>query len=164
MNNTAARLATLNRIRKFSNLMDTAIRVPGTPFRFGLDPILGLLPFVGDAIDTGFSAYLVFLATRFQLPRHVLGWMIFNIGLEAVVGSVPLIGDIFDAFYKSNVRNLALLEEHLQATEPELGEADPLNLTSAILLDPAGKYAATPAPAIQTPAETPIANSAQSAR
>jgi len=46
--------------------------------------------------------------------------MIFNIGLEAVVGSVPLVGDLFDAYYKSNIRNLALLEQHLQVVEPEI--------------------------------------------
>ena len=53
--------------------------------------------------------------------------MIYNIGLEAVIGSVPLVGDIFDAFYKSNMRNLALLEEHLEAVEPELAAvAEPI--------------------------------------
>jgi len=50
--------------------------------------------------------------------------MIFNIGLEAVVGAVPLIGDLFDAYYKSNIRNLAILEQHLQATQPEIEELD----------------------------------------
>jgi hypothetical protein len=48
--------------------------------------------------------------------------MIFNIGLEAVVGTVPLVGDMFDAYYKSNIRNLAILEQHLQTAEPELEE------------------------------------------
>jgi hypothetical protein len=118
--NTLDRLATLDRIRKFSRLMDTAFRIPGTPFRFGWDPIIGLIPGLGDVIDTVFSAYLIFLATRFSLPKGVLGWMVFNVGLEAIVGSVPLIGDVFDAYYKSNIRNLALLEQHLQVAEPEL--------------------------------------------
>jgi Domain of unknown function (DUF4112) len=118
--NTLERLATLDRIRKFSRLMDTAFRIPGTPFRFGWDPIIGLIPGLGDVIDTVFSAYLIFLAARFSLPKGVLGWMVFNVGLEAIVGSVPLIGDLFDAYYKSNIRNLALLEQHLQVAEPEL--------------------------------------------
>ncbi len=118
--NTAKRLATLNRIRKFSRLMDTAIRIPGTGFRFGLDPIIGLVPGAGDLISTGFSAYIIFLATRFGLPRQVVTKMLFNIALEAVVGTVPLVGDLFDAYYKSNIRNLELLEQHLMAVEPEL--------------------------------------------
>ena len=128
--NTTERLATLNRIRKLSRLMDTAIRIPGINFRIGLDPIIGLIPGAGDLIDTAFSAYLIYLATRFNLPRSIFGWMVFNIMLEAVLGTVPLIGDIFDAFYKSNIRNLKLLEEHLQANEPELREPDPMNLAS----------------------------------
>ncbi|MEG4105599.1 DUF4112 domain-containing protein [Microcoleus sp. S13_C5] len=126
--NNIERLATLNRIRKLSRLMDTAIGIPGTKFRIGLDPIIGLVPGAGDIVDTAFSAYLIYLATRFNIPQKTLGKMIYNIGLEAVVGSVPLVGDIFDAFYKSNMRNLALLEEHLEAVEPELAAvAEPVS-------------------------------------
>lgn len=126
----AKRLATLNRIRKLSRLMDTAIRIPIINFRIGLDPILGLVPGAGDIVTTAFSAYIIFLARRFQLPSEVMGQMVANIVLEAVVGSVPLLGDLFDAYYKANVRNLALLEKHLQMAEPELEQVDPLNLSS----------------------------------
>lgn len=132
--NTAERLATLARIRNLSRLMDTAFRIPGTSFRIGWDPIIGLIPGLGDIIDTAFSAYILFLAARFRLPPSIWKWMLFNIGLEAVVGTVPLVGDLFDAYFKSNIRNLALLEQHLQSTEPELGEADPLNLSSTSTL------------------------------
>jgi len=126
--NNIERLATLNRIRKLSRLMDTAIGIPGTKFRIGLDPIIGLVPGAGDIVDTAFSAYLIYLATRFNIPQKTLGKMIYNIGLEAVVGSVPLVGDIFDAFYKSNMRNLALLEAHLEEVEPELAAvAEPIS-------------------------------------
>jgi hypothetical protein len=118
--------------------MDTAFRIPGTPFRIGWDPVIGLIPGLGDAIATAISAYILFSATQFGLPRNVLGWMLFNIGLEAVVGTIPLIGDVFDAFYKSNIRNLALLEKHLQVTEPDLGELDPLDLSSINTLNPEG--------------------------
>jgi hypothetical protein len=120
--NTAERLATLNRIRKLSRLMDTAIRIPGIGFRIGLDPIIGLIPGAGDLVSTAFSAYIIYLATRFSIPSKDLRKMLFNIGLEAVAGTVPLVGDLFDAYYKSNIRNLAILEQHLQATEPELEE------------------------------------------
>jgi Domain of unknown function (DUF4112) len=126
------RLATLNRIRKFSRLMDSAIAIPGTKFRIGLDPIIGLVPGAGDIVDTAFSAYLIYLATRFNIPRTTLGKMIYNISLEAVIGSVPLVGDIFDAFYTSNMRNLALLEEHLAVVEPELAEVEKLVSASSL--------------------------------
>jgi hypothetical protein len=57
--------------------------------------------------------------------------MVFNIGLEAVIGTIPLLGDLFDAFYKSNVRNLELLETHLKRQTPDLQDVDRLNLESA---------------------------------
>lgn len=122
--NTVERLATLNRIRKLSRLMDTAIGIPGTKFRIGLDPIIGLIPGAGDIISTAFSAYIIYLATRFNIPAKDLKTMLFNIGLEAAVGAVPFVGDLFDAYYKSNIRNLAILEQHLQAAEPELEALD----------------------------------------
>ena len=121
--NTTERLVTLNRIRKLSRLMDTAIRIPGINFRIGLDPIIGLIPGAGDLVSTGFSAYIIYLAARFGLPRQVLTKMVLNIGLETVVGSLPLVGDLFDAYYKSNIRNLALLEKHLQVTDPQIEKA-----------------------------------------
>jgi hypothetical protein len=119
--NTAERLVTLNRIRKLSRLMDTAIGIPGTKFRIGLDPIIGLVPGAGDIVSTAFSAYIIYLATQIGISSQDLKKMIFNIGLEAVVGTVPLVGDLFDAYYKSNIRNLAILEQHLQK-EPQLKE------------------------------------------
>lgn len=128
--NTIERLTTLNQIRKLSRLMDASIHIPGTGFRFGLDPIIGLIPGAGDLIATAISTYIILMAVRFRLPQTVIGWMIFNVVLEAVVGSVPLIGDLFDAFYKSNIRNLALLEKHLQEAEPELSRVDSTELSS----------------------------------
>lgn len=120
--NKAERLATLNRIRKLSRLMDTAIGIPGTKFRIGLDPIIGLIPGAGDVISTAFSAYIIYLATRFGISAKDLREMIFNIALEAVAGTIPLVGDLFDAYFKSNIRNLAILEKHLELVEPELEE------------------------------------------
>ncbi|MBD2504037.1 DUF4112 domain-containing protein [Anabaena azotica] len=116
----AKRLATLNRIRQLSRLMDTSIRIPLTSFCIGIDPVIGLIPGGGDLISTAFSAYIIFLATRFGISRQDLAKMIFNVGLETVVGTVPLVGDLFDAFYKYNIRNLAILEKHLTDVEPEL--------------------------------------------
>jgi hypothetical protein len=119
---TVERLATLNRIRKYTYLMDSAFRVPIIGFRFGFDPIMGLIPGAGDLVSTAFSAYLIYLAARFGLPGNVFRRMIFNVALEGVVGTVPIVGDLFDAFYKSNIRNLALLEQHLGIEDPETTE------------------------------------------
>ncbi len=117
--------------------MDSAFRIPGIGFKIGLDPIIGLIPGLGDIIATIVSAYIIFLATRFRLPGNVFRQMIFNVALEAVVGAIPLLGDIFDAFYKSNVRNLALLETHLQgdtSNSEDLGfsNADSVQLSEVV--------------------------------
>jgi hypothetical protein len=119
---TVERLATLNRIRKFTYLMDSAFRIPIIGFRFGLDPLIGLVPGAGDLVTTAFSAYLIYLAARFRLPPQIFRQMIFNVALEGVLGTVPLVGDLFDAFYKSNIRNLALLEQHLGIEDLETTE------------------------------------------
>lgn len=124
------RLKTLNRIRRISRLMDTAIGIPGTKFRIGLDPIVGLLPGAGDLLTTGLSVYVLFLAARFQLPGTLMRSMVLNVALETVLGSVPLVGDVFDAFFKANIRNLAILEQHLQDNSPELQAEDDENLSS----------------------------------
>ncbi|MGB3515811.1 MAG: DUF4112 domain-containing protein, partial [Elainellaceae cyanobacterium] len=80
------------------------------------------------------SAYIIFLAARFRLSRGVLAQMIFNIGLEAVIGTIPLLGDVFDAFYKSNVRNLELLETHLQHQSLYLEDVDGLEAADSLSL------------------------------
>ncbi len=128
--NTASQLRNLNRIRRISRLMDTAFKIPVLGLKVGWDPVLGLIPGLGDLIATAVSAYMIVLAARFGLPRGILAQMVFNIGLEAVVGTVPLVGDLFDAFYKSNVRNLKLLEAHLQCESTALEDADDLDLNS----------------------------------
>ncbi|HEY9737078.1 MAG TPA: DUF4112 domain-containing protein [Trichocoleus sp.] len=106
--------ARIARLRSLSHWLDSAIAIPGTRFRFGLDPIIGLLPGGGDTAGLLFSAYIVLEAARLGASKSMLSNMAFNILLETVAGTVPVVGDIFDATWKSNVRNMRLLEEHLQ--------------------------------------------------
>jgi hypothetical protein len=112
-------LKNLNRIRKLSKLLDSAIGIPGTKIRFGLDPILGLIPGGGDLIGAMISAYMIYLAANFGLKNEEIGKMVANVALETILGSVPLLGDIFDAYFKANLRNLEILEQHLAKTESE---------------------------------------------
>ena len=107
----------LKRIRALSRVLDSAIRIPGTTFRVGLDPFIGLIPGLGDALGTALSGYIVVEATRFGASLSLLLRMLANVGIEAIVGLVPGVGDIFDALWKSNVRNLQLLERHLEDPE-----------------------------------------------
>lgn len=100
---------------RFVFLLDEAVRVPGTRWRVGLDPILGLLPGGGDALGALLSAGVVLLAARHGVPRIALARMVFNVGVDAVIGAIPLIGDLFDFAWKANTRNLRLLEAHESA-------------------------------------------------
>ena len=108
----------LRRVRTVSRLLDNAIPIPGTRFRLGLDPILGLLPGAGDFVGAALSVYIVIEAARFGLPRKTLVQMVTNLVLDSVGGSVPILGDVFDATWKANSRNLALLEAHVATPEP----------------------------------------------
>lgn len=105
----------LERVRSLSRLLDTAIRVPGTNMRFGLDALVGLIPGVGDVVGAGMSGFIILTAARLGAPPLVLIRMLANVGIDAVVGAVPLAGDLFDAAWRANTRNTALLERHLAA-------------------------------------------------
>ncbi|CAN5672178.1 hypothetical protein BH23GEM10_BH23GEM10_02630 [soil metagenome] len=102
--------------RRIAWLLDDVFRVPGTRLRFGLDPVLGLLPGAGDLFGGGLSAWIVITAARLGASPAVLLRMGGNIALDVIVGTVPLVGDLFDAGWKANRRNLALLERY--AAEP----------------------------------------------
>jgi hypothetical protein len=101
----------LGAARTLSRLLDRQFRVPGTSIRFGLDPILGLLPVGGDVIAALGSGYILYVAWRNGTPGALLGRMLANVAVDTVVGSVPVLGDLFDAGWKANARNVALLEE-----------------------------------------------------
>ena len=100
-----------------ARLLDTAIRIPGTNIRLGLDAVLGLIPGAGDAVGALLSSYIILAAARQGAPRAVLLRMIGNVAIDSVVGAVPVLGDIFDVAFKSNARNAALLER--VAAQPE---------------------------------------------
>jgi len=102
----------LKGLDNFSTLLDSQFRIPGTNTRFGVDFIIGLIPYVGDLISFLFSGGLVLTMAKHGASGQVLAKMLFNIVLDTVVGSVPLFGDIFDLYFKSNRRNYNLLKEH----------------------------------------------------
>ncbi len=110
-------ISRVNKLRRLSKVMDNAIAIPGTKIRFGLDPILGLLPGGGDTITGGLSAYIVVEAARMGLPPEVLYKMVGNILLDSFAGTIPVLGDLFDVGWKSNVKNIELLEKHLEIAE-----------------------------------------------
>ena len=103
----------LRRVRALARTLDTAIRVPGTGIRFGLDSIVGLVPGAGDLASALLSGYIVLASARLGVPPWVVMRMILNLGVDTLVGSVPLVGDVFDVGFRANTRNAALLERHI---------------------------------------------------
>jgi len=109
---TIDRARNLEMLRRWSRLMDSAYRVPGTAVRFGWDPIVGLVPGVGDVATSSFAVVILYHAYRLGVPRVVLLRMMLNILIDLVLGVVPFVGDAADIAWKANAMNLALLERH----------------------------------------------------
>ena len=115
--------AQVEHLRALSRLLDSAFVIPGTRYRVGLDAIVGLVPGIGDAISALFSFYIIFQAGRLGVPKSTLARMIGNVGLDTLIGEIPLLGDLFDFGFKSNTRNLVLLEHHLQQPAAARGQS-----------------------------------------
>jgi hypothetical protein len=107
-----------NRLRAFQRLLDEAFRVPGTSFRFGWDPIIGLVPWAGDVLTALLSLAIVVQAHRMRVPRIIQMRMLLNVVIDVCLGIVPIVGDVADVFWKSNSKNMALLERHEAAVRP----------------------------------------------
>ena len=104
--------ARLRWVERVARLMDSQFQLPGTRFRFGLDPLLGLVPIVGDLSTTVVSVALLLTMLRHGASGAVVVRMSLNIFIDTVVGGIPILGNIFDFAYKSNERNVALLRRH----------------------------------------------------
>ena len=110
--------ARIESLRKLMRLLDEAFRVPGTSIRFGWDPIIGLVPWVGDVLTAILGSAIVVQAHRMRIPGVVQFRMLLNIGIDVLIGVVPFLGDAADFFWKANAKNFALLERHAPAVQP----------------------------------------------
>lgn len=104
-------------MQKIAWVLDGAIPVPGTGFRFGLDSIIGLIPGIGDAIGLLLGAAILYEGVRIDAPRPLMLRMLRNSVLDALMGVVPVIGDVADFAFKSNKRNAQLLLDHLDSLD-----------------------------------------------
>ena len=112
----------LERVRRLGWLLDDSIPLPGTNRRFGLDPLVGLLPIAGDLSTGVLSVYIVTEAVAVGVSRATLVRMLLNVAIDVVVGSIPVLGALFDFAWKANERNVSLLEA--RAEHPEGARAD----------------------------------------
>lgn len=108
----------LKALRSLKSWLDEAFRVPGTSLRFGWDPLIGLVPWVGDLLTAFMSGAIVLQAHSMRLPRVVQLRMLGNVAIDLVAGAIPLIGDAADFVWKSNTKNFALLEQHAYEVRP----------------------------------------------
>lgn len=122
----------VTRARSLARLLDDLIRIPGTNIGIGLDPIIGLIPGVGDLLGGVMSSYILLVAAQEGAPTSVLVRMLGNIALDSIVGVVPVIGDLFDVGVKSNRRNVDLLDRYLGA--PKETKAASRGIVALILL------------------------------
>lgn len=102
----------LDVLRRWARIFDSAFRIPGTNIRFGIDPIIGLVPGVGDLASPVLSLFMIWQGARMRVPKIVLARMVFNAVIDALSGVVPVVGDLFDFGWKATEWNLALLERH----------------------------------------------------
>lgn len=131
----------LVRAQTASRVLDDLIPIPGTKWRIGLDPLLGLLPGVGDWATWAASMNLLISAGQLEASPWLLLRMFGNLALDAVVGAVPFLGDLFDAGWKANARNLKLLEDHV--AHPERTRAASRWLVGGVLVGTTGLVAAS---------------------
>jgi hypothetical protein len=96
-----------------ADLLDNRFRIPWTNIRFGIDFIIGLIPFIGDLLSFGISGLLLLSMVRYGASGKVIFLMVWNILLDTLIGGIPVLGDIFDLKYKANRRNFELFRDYL---------------------------------------------------
>jgi len=104
-------------LNQLAHLLDDCFVLPGTQIRFGVDGIVGLVPFAGDVLGGLLSSLIVVAAWFRGAPPVLLARMVANLAIDVGIGMVPVLGDAFDIAWKANRRNYALLSRHL--AEPQ---------------------------------------------
>jgi hypothetical protein len=99
-------------LRWWAELLDSRFRIPGTNIRFGIDPLLSLIPGLGDIATPAFTVMVLVQGVRQGVPKVVLLRMLGNALIDALVGVVPVAGDVSDLFWRANNKNMALLDRH----------------------------------------------------
>lgn len=108
----------LSQLKALAELLDSTFSGP-FGIRFGLDALLGLIPGVGDVITSCLSLYILVAAGSLGVGAATLSRMAINILVDSLVDMIPLFGNLFDFYWKSNVKNIQILEAHLLRPEVE---------------------------------------------
>lgn len=93
-----------------ADLLDNKFKILG--MKFGIDPILGLIPVGGDLVSLIFAMYIVWVGIKMKLPQDKIAKMIGNVLMDFGAGLIPILGDIADIAFKPNLKNLKILKQH----------------------------------------------------
>ncbi len=99
-----------------AKILDTTVKIPGTPFYIGLDPLLGLIPGIGDVLANLIGTFILILAARLHVPQIIIIRMSLNLLINGTIGAIPILGDLFSVWFRSHARNAELLRR--AATQP----------------------------------------------
>jgi hypothetical protein len=124
-------------VRFLADLLDQRFTIPGTSIRVGLDPILGLIPGIGDALANIAGSAILVIAVQLNVPKIVLIRMGLNVASNALIGAIPVFGDIFSIWFRSNAKNADLLERYAGRETHRAGLEDWLfvaGIISAVVL------------------------------
>lgn len=122
-----------------AKILDTTVKIPGTRIYLGLDPLLGLIPGIGDVLVNLIGTVILIMAARLQVPRIVITRMSLNLLINGTVGAIPIIGDLFSIWFRSNARNAELLrraanQPHRETQQARLYVAGIIGGTVVLLL------------------------------
>jgi hypothetical protein len=118
--------------RFLAELLDQRFTIPGTSIRFGLDPILGLIPGIGDVIANLAGSTILLIAVQYRLPKIILLRMGLNVAFNALIGAIPIFGDVLSIWFRSNIRNAQLLERYVSAERQTASAGDWIFVLSII--------------------------------
>ena len=107
----ASRQALVEAAELLAKVLDTTVRIPGTSLYLGIDPLIGLIPGIGDVLANLIGMVILGLAARLQVPRIVITRMSLNLLINGVIGAIPILGDLFSVWFRSNSRNADLLRQ-----------------------------------------------------
>ena len=115
----------LKRLAFITKVTDTAITVPGTDVKLGLDAVIGAVPLAGDLVMAGVAMVMIYDAQKLGVPKRDVAVMLRNVALDTMIGAIPFIGDLFDLVYRSNERNLRIIERHVGRIDAKVVDVTP---------------------------------------
>ena len=116
-----------------ADLLDQRFTIPGTSIRIGLDPIVSLIPGIGDLLANLTGSLILLIAAQLGVPKIALARMGINVGINTILGAVPIFGDVISIWYRSNVRNVELLERYLASRSKRVEFSDWLFVVGLIV-------------------------------